>query len=72
MADRVENKVALITVEAPESDEPQRCCSARGAKVAGGRLQRRGWREHGQDNQGSGRTAVFHAADVSNPQDVDG
>jgi NAD(P)-dependent dehydrogenase (short-subunit alcohol dehydrogenase family) len=56
-------------VEARASDEPQRCCS--GAKVLVADYNAESGERTVKTIREASGTAVFHPADVSNPQDVD-
>jgi NAD(P)-dependent dehydrogenase (short-subunit alcohol dehydrogenase family) len=73
MAGRVEGKVALITGGGSGIGRATALLFGReGAKVVVADYNAEGGERTVKTIKEAGRTAVFHAADVSNPQDVDG
>ena len=73
MAGRVENKVALITGGGSGIGRATALLFGReGAKVLVADYNAEGGESTVKTIKEAGGTAVFHAADVSNPQDVDG
>jgi NAD(P)-dependent dehydrogenase (short-subunit alcohol dehydrogenase family) len=73
MAGRVENKVALMTGGGSGIGRATALLFAReGAKVLVADYNAEGGERTVKTIRDAGGTAVFHAADVSNPQDVDG
>jgi NAD(P)-dependent dehydrogenase (short-subunit alcohol dehydrogenase family) len=73
MAGRVENKVALITGGGSGSGRATALPFGReGAKVLIADYNAEGGERTVKAIKEAGGTAIFHTADVSNPQDVDG